>query len=103
MYFGAVQLLDCLDPGILAGDYAVAGVEVGPGKGNAHRAVRVNCGGAQAEIDLPGQRCGEAAVGLHDDELDLVRIAQQVLGDFVRHVDLEPDQLAGVVHIGERR
>ena len=40
---------------------------------------------------------------LHDDELELVGVAEQVLGDLGRHIDLEPDQLAAIVDIRERR
>ena len=36
---GIVQFLDGLDPGILARDQAVAGVEIGPGEGDPHRAI----------------------------------------------------------------
>jgi hypothetical protein len=37
---------------------------------------------------------------LQHHELDLVGIAQQVLGDLVRHIDLKPDQVAAVIDIG---
>ncbi len=52
---------------------------------------------------LPLSAAGKAAVRLHDDELDLFGIAEQVLGDLMRHIDLETDELAVVVDISEGR
>ena len=92
-----------LYPGVLARDHAAAGVEIGAREGDAHRSVGVDCRRAQAEIDLAAERRRKTAVRLHDDELDLFRIAKQILGDFVRHIDLEADQLAVIVDICERR
>ena len=103
MNLGSFSSWIVLDVGVLARDHADAGVEIGPGEGDAHRPVRRDRGGAQAEIDLARERRRKAPVGLDTTNSTFFGIAQQILGDLVRHVDLETDQLALVVDIGERR
>ena len=59
------------------------------------------CGGHRHElagdVDLVGDDVGDARIGRLVDELDLLRIVEQALGDDLGDVDVEAGEIAGLV------
>jgi hypothetical protein len=58
---------------------------------------------AESEIDLARECRRDASIRLHDDEFGLAEVAEEVLGDLARRIDLEADEGAVIVDISERR
>ena len=55
------------------------------------------------DVDLVGHDVRDAGVGGLDDELDLLGIVEQALGDDLRHVDVEAGEVARLVAEVPRR
>ena len=98
-----VEIGDGLDGAVLLHDHDDAAVDVGPREGDLQRAIRVDRGHHDAEIDGAVLGVGPARGEALLEQLDLGVVAEDALGDQLRHIDVEADQLALVVDETEGR
>ena len=100
---GLVEIGDRLDGAVLLHHQHDAAVDVGPREGDLQRAIRVDRGHHDAEIDGAVLGVGPARGKALLEQLDLGVVAEDALGDQLGHVDVEADQLALVVDEAEGR
>ena len=100
---GVVELGDARHAGILAHQHRDAGIDVGPGEGDLERSFRIDGRHLDAEVDLAALGVGPARGEALLDELDVSVLAEQILRDEARDIDVESGQFTLFVDEAERR
>src|SRR6185437_3690003 len=81
--------------------YSYAAVHIGRSEGHLRRALRIDGRRCDGEIRSPRQYRRKPALGLHNHEFDFVRVAQEVFGDKLGEINLEPNELP--LFVGESK